>query len=251
MGDARARAPRRRCRRSWGPGTSGAAAPGRAAGAAARRGSRIPRPVTSSATEDHDQRDQLARAGLGEPRVLRGQRRRLGLEHADREPGDHRRAPGLEPADDRGRQRRDHGQGVGVGVSGLIGAMRMPAAAGDDGAQHPVEQRDPSGETPLTSAPVWVSATARVSSPKRVHRYTAVEHERQHEDGDGEVEAVGQHADVAPAPPFGREDRSRRSPARSPTRLTIERLDDDEHTERRHRCGPAAAPSAGAGTRRR
>ena len=32
-----------------------------------------------------------------------------------------------------------------------------------------------SGETPLTIAPVCVSATARVSNPKRVHRYNAVD----------------------------------------------------------------------------
>ena len=61
-----------------------------------------------------------------------------------------------------------------LGVSGLIGAMRMPAAPATTALTIQLSSATRSGDTPLTTAPVGVSATALVSSPKRVHRYSTV-----------------------------------------------------------------------------
>ena len=56
-----------------------------------------------------------------------------------------------------------------TGVSGLIGAMRIPATPATTALIIQFNSATRSGETPLTYAPTWVSATARVARPNRVY----------------------------------------------------------------------------------
>jgi hypothetical protein len=60
------------------------------------------------------------------------------------------------------------------GTTGASGAIRMPAAPATAPASIQFNNAMRSGEIPLTYAPVSDSATARVSRPNRVHRYSAV-----------------------------------------------------------------------------
>ena len=60
-----------------------------------------------------------------------------------------------------------------TGVSGLTGAMRMPAMPATTALIIQLASATLSGETPLTKAPVCDSAVARVSRPKRVYRKPA------------------------------------------------------------------------------
>ena len=77
--------------------------------------------------EDDDERDQLGGSGVGHPAVLAGSESASDCSMPMARPGDGGDQV-LEPPDDRRGQGRHHEQRVGDGVSGLSGAMRMPAA---------------------------------------------------------------------------------------------------------------------------
>ncbi len=59
-----------------------------------------------------------------------------------------------------------------MGVSGLMGAIRMPARPATAALIIQFTSATRSGDTPLTNAPVCDSAEARVTRPNRVKRKT-------------------------------------------------------------------------------
>ena len=195
----------------------------------------MPRPVTSSAPMITTRGTSSAEPLCGSHECCAGERQRLGLEHADDDAGHGGRNHQLEVTDGRGRERGNDGQACRpTGVSGLIGAMRIPAAPATTALAIQFSSAMRSGETPLTSAPICVSATARVRSPKRVQRYSAVSASVSPNDGDREIEAIGEQRRRSPSPRPRRKDRGH-----AHRRLTEPVLDEalhhDEDAERRHR----------------
>ena len=112
----------------------------------------------------------------------------------------------------------------------------MPAEAGDHGADHPVEQRDPVGRDAADVGPRLGlgrgsrhEAEAGVAVGRR-------QRDGQEDDRERQVEAVGQHEDRSPLPALDGEDRSDvHRVGALPDRQHA--LDDDEDAERRDRLG--------------
>ena len=71
--------------------------------------------------------------------------------------------------------------------------MRMPAAPATHALTIQFSSATRSGEMPLTYAPVWDSADGPGQQTEPGEPEHRGEHQREHDDGDGQVEAVRQH----------------------------------------------------------